>query len=90
MCILSAEPADGLFIPGLKCYNTYASTEGGCLLSVYELPEAMSPAPAGRSYSDVEVLIVDDDEKEVPQGEIGEICFRTPYVRGYLHQQRLV
>ena len=88
MCILSAEPADGLFIPGLKCYNTYASTEGGCLLSVYELPEAMSPAPAGRSYSDVEVLIVDDDEKEVPHGEIGEICFRTPYVRGYLHQQR--
>ena len=87
MCILSAEPADGAFIPGLKCYNTYASTEGGCLLSVYELPEAMSPAPVGRSYSDVEVLIVDDDEKEVPREKVGEICFRTPYVRGYIHQQ---
>ena len=88
MCILSAEPADGLFIPGLKCYNTYASTEGGCLLSVYELPEAMSPAPVGRSYSDVEVIIADENGKELPRGEAGEICFRTPYVRGYLHQIR--
>lgn len=88
MCILSSEPTDGLFIPGLKCYNTYASTESGCLLAVYELPEAMSPAPVGRSYSDVELLIVDEDEKEVSRGEVGEVCFRTPYVRGYIHQQR--
>ena len=86
MCILSSEPADGLFIPGLKCYNTYASTEGGCLLSVYELPEAMTPAPVGRSYSDVKVFIADDEGREVPRGEVGEVCFRTPYVRGYLHQ----
>ena len=88
MCILSAEPADGLFIPGMRCYNTYASTEGGCLLSVYELPEAMSPAPVGRSYSDVEVLITDENGKEVPYGETGEICFRNPYVRGYIHQSK--
>lgn len=88
MCILSAEPADGLFIPGMKCYNTYASTEGGCLLSVYELPEAMTPAPVGRSYSDVKVIIADENGKEVPRGESGEICFRTPYVRGYIHKQQ--
>ena len=88
MCILSAEPADGLFVNGMKCYNTYASTEGGCLLTVYELSEAVTPAPVGKSYSGVEVLIVDEDETEVLPGEIGEVCFRTPYVRGYIHQLR--
>ena len=88
MCIISSEPADGLLLPGVDCYNAYASTEGGCLLSVYKLLEAMSPAPVGRSYSDVQVIIADDDGKEVSPGEVGEICFKTPYVRGYLHQVR--
>lgn len=88
MCIISSEPADGLYIPGVDCYNCYASTESGCLLSVYKLPEAMSPAPVGRSYSDVKLTIVDDEGREVPRGEVGEICFITPYVRGYIHHQQ--
>ena len=84
MCILSSEPADGLYIPGMTCYNTYASTESGCLLSVYELKQPMTPAPVGRSYSDVEVFVADDDGKEAAPGTIGEVCFKTPYVRGYI------
>lgn len=84
-CILSAEPADGLFIPNMHCYNTYASTEAGCLLSVYELKKPMTPAPVGRSYSDVKLIVVDEDGEETPRGETGEICFMTPYVRGYLN-----
>ena len=87
MCILSAEPADGLYIPGLNCFNTYASTESGCLLSVYELKEPMTPAPVGKSYSDVEVFVADDDGTELPPGTVGEVCFKTPYVRGYLDRK---
>ena len=83
MCILSSEPADGLYIPGMNCYNTYASTESGCLLSVYELLKPMTPAPVGKSYSDVEVFVADDDGKELAPGTVGEVCFKTPYVRGY-------
>ena len=88
MCILSSEPADGLYIPGMKCYNTYASTESGCLLSVYELKQPMTPAPVGRSYSDVEVFVADEDGREVMTGTVGEVCFRTPYVRGYLNTEQ--
>lgn len=84
MCILSSEPADGLYTPGMNCYNTYASTESGCLLSVYELKKPMTPAPVGKSYSDVEVFVADDEGKEVMPGILGEVCFKTPYVRGYL------
>ena len=83
-CILSAEPADGLYIPHMYCYNTYASTEAGCLLSVFELKEPMTPAPVGRSYSDVKLIIVDENGRATPRGETGEICFVTPYVRGYI------
>lgn len=87
-CILSAEPADGLYIPNMHCYNTYASTEAGCLLSVYELEKPMTPAPVGRSYSDVKLVVVDDYGRETLPGETGEICFATPYVRGYVNLQK--
>ncbi|NMN01494.1 AMP-binding protein [Bifidobacterium panos] len=85
MCILSSEPADGLYIDGMKCYNCYASTESGCLLTVFELPRAVTPAPVGKSQSDIELFILDEDEMETPTGEVGEICYRNPYVRGYLN-----
>lgn len=85
MCIMSSEPADGLYIQDMKCYNCYASTESGCLLTVFELPYAMTPAPVGKSQSDIEVFVLDEDEMELLPGEVGEICYRNPYVRGYLN-----
>lgn len=87
MCVLASEPADGLFIPGMRCYNCYASSESGCWIGGYELTKEMTPAPVGISHSDVIVSIVDEDENEVLPGHVGEICFKTPYVRGYLHQK---
>ena len=47
----------------------------------------MTPAPVGISRSDVIVSIVDENGNEVSQGSVGEICFKTPYVRGYIHQK---
>ena len=85
MCIMSSEPADGLFLPGMKCYNCYASTESGCMLTLFELSEAMTPAPVGKSQSDIEIYVLNEDEMECEVGTIGEVCFRNPYVRGYLN-----
>ena len=89
MCVLASEPADGLYIPGVKCYNCYASTESGCWLGGYEIKKPMTPVPVGISHSDVVVSLVDEDENEILQGDIGEVCFKTPFVRGYIHQKTL-
>lgn len=85
ICTLSSEPADGLYIPDLICINCYASTEAGCLLAITQLEGPMSPAPVGKSQSDIEVFVLDENEMEVGTGKIGEICYRNPYVRGYLN-----
>lgn len=85
ICTLSSEPADGLYIPDLICINCYASTEAGCLLAITRLEGPMSPAPVGKSQSDIEVFVLDENEMEVGAGKIGEICYRNPYVRGYLN-----
>ena len=85
VCILSSEPADGLCIPDAACYNGYASTESGCILALYELTAPMSPAPVGKSQSDIELFVLNEDEKEAGPDKTGEICYRNPYVRGYLN-----
>ncbi len=85
MCILSSEPADGLYIEGMKVYNCYASTESGCLTTVYELKTAETPAPVGKSGSGLEVFVLDGNGKEAGPGEKGEVCYRNPFVRGYLN-----
>ena len=86
MCILSSEPADGLSIEGTKVYNCYASSESGCLIAVYPLSRAQTPAPVGKPDPEtLEVFVLDDDGREVEPGKVGEICYRNPYVRGYLN-----
>jgi fatty-acyl-CoA synthase len=42
---------------------------------------------AGREYPGVQVALLDDECRTVPDGEVGEICVRGPLVMsGYLHQ----
>ncbi|MBP3810288.1 MAG: AMP-binding protein [Clostridiales bacterium] len=88
-CVLSSEPADGLYLDGTRCINCYASTESGCLLTLKELTHPQTPAPVGKPQSDVEILILDENGKEVPAGYTGEVCFRDPFVRGYLNLPEL-
>ena len=85
VCILTSEPADGLFLENTLCYNCYASTESGCLLTIFRLPCKMNPAPVGKSQSDVSVFILGEDDMGVPEGTLGEVCYRNPYVRGYIN-----
>jgi long-chain acyl-CoA synthetase len=42
------------------------------------------PRSTGRPVPVLEVRVVDDQGREVPRGEVGEICFRgAPLIRGY-------
>ena len=91
--IIQKEPLEGyeqirphsLFLENTICYNCYASTESGCLLTIFKLPCKMNPAPVGKSQSDVSVFILDEDDMEVSEGTLGEVCYRNPYVRGYIN-----
>jgi crotonobetaine/carnitine-CoA ligase len=73
---------------GVRLIEIYGSTESNLVTYVpWEEPRANS---CGKAAPDFEVRIVDDDDRELPQGELGEIVFRPkePYVisYGYLNQ----
>jgi fatty-acyl-CoA synthase len=47
-------------------------------------------ASAGKPYAGISVRILDDDDKEVDRGEVGELCVRGPLVMsGYWRQPEL-
>jgi acyl-CoA synthetase (AMP-forming)/AMP-acid ligase II len=67
--------------------NGFGQTEGaGCVLKkFYHRPEGDARdlkrlTSVGQATSATRVVILDDDDSEVPVGTIGEICFRAPTV----------
>lgn len=75
--------------PGTVLANLYAQTENGPLVSVTErhaVDPALRTASNGRPLAGVELLVRDlDDGSPVPNGVMGEICYRSPFMfEGYL------
>ncbi|HEX2192865.1 MAG TPA: non-ribosomal peptide synthetase [Acidimicrobiales bacterium] len=82
--VLSSAPAPAALLrrlsealPGVRIWNTYALTEAGTArtLLVYD---GTRPGSVGRGVGGTEVRIVDDDGRDVPAGEVGEVWLRRP------------
>ena len=71
--------------PGVPIYNFFGQTEMSSVTCV--LPPEMFPAKigsVGKPVMAVEARIVDDEMRDVTQGEVGEIVYRGPTVmQGY-------
>ena len=60
---------------GVDVYTTFNMTETSCPIVSERNPRALSSC--GRPRPGAEVRIVDDNDCEVPQGEVGELILRT-------------
>ena len=58
----------------------YSSTESGGVgtLTALDAPDEEALYTIGRPRPGVEVMVADDDLRELPVGEIGEMCMRSP------------
>jgi acyl-CoA synthetase (AMP-forming)/AMP-acid ligase II len=67
--------------PGLKLYNGYGLTEGGTGGTALEASDALRKLGSiGVPWVDQEVRIVDENDRDVAPGEVGEIIIRGPNV----------
>ncbi len=65
--------------PDIGFYNCFGQSEIGPLATILRPEEhADRPASCGRPAFFVETRIVDGDGREVPAGESGEVCYRSP------------
>lgn len=84
-CIIGSEPANGVYLEGLKIHNIYTMSEVGFAVARYLIDRKYEEAPVGKSQTDVNILLLDEQGQEVSQGEEGEVCFDNRYVRGYIN-----
>jgi fatty-acyl-CoA synthase len=66
-------------LPDLGFWNCFGQSEIGPLATVLRPEEHDArPASAGRAVPFVDMRVVDDDLKDVPAGEVGEVVYRSP------------
>jgi len=67
--------------PGMRIYDFFGMTEM-CPLMTFLSPDDLldKPESVGMEFPFVEMMLVDDDDKEVPIGQVGEGAYRGPTV----------
>ncbi|HMA80550.1 MAG TPA: AMP-binding protein, partial [Candidatus Binatia bacterium] len=72
-------------IPNVTVQENFGMAEGMLMFVRFDDPEEVRMETVGRPLSpDDEVRLVDDDDREVAPGEVGELLARGPYtLRGY-------
>lgn len=76
--------------PNAQIFNTYGPTEATVAVTQVQIkPETLSKysrLPIGRVKSDTKIILVDENLKEVPPGQVGEMVITGPSVsKGYLN-----
>jgi fatty-acyl-CoA synthase len=76
-------------LPELRLWNFYGQTELAPLATILSPAEQMARAgSAGKAGLNVETVVVDDDDRPVPPGTIGEITHRSPQIAlGYWNDE---
>lgn len=83
--IVGSEPANNIYLDKVEIYNMYAMSESGFVVSVFKIDKPYSTCPIGKPQFNLDYMLLDEDGNPVSDNEIGEICFRNEYVRGYMN-----
>ena len=69
---------------GARVLEGYGLTETSPTVSVMRMEDARRLGSCGRPVPNIEVAILDEDDKPLPTGETGEVCVKGPNVmKGY-------
>jgi fatty-acyl-CoA synthase len=76
-------------LPEVQLWNFYGQTEMAPLATILRPEEQLPMAgSAGRASLNCETRVVDDDDRPVPSGEVGEIVHRSPHAAlGYYNDE---
>jgi len=85
MIFVGSEPANNLYFKNLELINIYACSESGFAVGVFKIDKSYQACPIGKPEIETKITLIKEDGTEAADGEIGELCFENPYVRGYIN-----
>lgn len=85
MLFVGSEPANNVYNKNLDLINIYAASESGFAVGVFQIDKSYETCPIGKPEIDCKITLLTEDGEEAEDGEIGELCFENPYVRGYIN-----
>ena len=86
MLFVGSEPANNLYNKNLDLINIYAASESGFAVGVFKIDKSYETCPIGRPEIDLSIILLSEEGgEEVAEGEMGELCFDNPFVRGYIN-----
>ncbi len=84
--VTGSEAANGIWFEGVRLVNNYGMSEAGFHVAQFEIDRRYDVTPIGKPvFGDIRIRLLDEEGREVPDGEAGEICFDNPFFRGYIH-----
>lgn len=81
---LGGEATHDLFCENVILISGYAQSETGFEIASRIIDQTYQTVPAGRNQIGKVIMILDENDVPVAEGEPGEICIEAPYFRGYL------
>ncbi len=85
MLFVGSEPANNVYNKSVDLINIYAASESGFAIGVFHIDRSYETCPIGKPEIDCPITLITEDGEEAADGEIGELCFENPYVRGYMN-----
>jgi len=85
MLFVGSEPANNVYNPKLDLINIYACSESGFAVGVFLIDKSYETCPIGKPEVPTKITLIKEDGSIAKDGDIGELCFENPYVRGYIN-----
>ncbi len=85
MLFVGSEPANNVYLKNVDLINIYAASESGFAVGVYKIDKPYETCPIGKPEIETKISLINEDGEEAQNGEIGELCFENPFVRGYIN-----
>ena len=85
MLFVGSEPANNIYNKNLDLINIYACSESGFAVGVFRIDRSYETCPVGKPEIETKITLISEAGDEVAEGEMGELCFENPYVRGYIN-----
>ena len=85
LILVGSEPANNLYNEKVEILNVYACSESGYAVGIFKIDRPYDECPIGKPQVAAKIQLIKEDGSEAADGEVGELCFEDPFVRGYIN-----